>query len=328
MAVAFDEKQFRLPRGAMTWVTWRQHRAALLAVTGALAAFAIALLISGLRLHSDFDRMHLAACTQYDDGICSRNADELIASVSTWTYPIFLLTFMPGVIGAFVGAPLLAREFETGSYRYTWTQGMGKTRWLASKMLLLALAIVVMTGAFSALIHWWDAPLATLESRMRPRSYYEVDGLVFAARSLAAFAAGAFFGAVLRRTVPAMAATLATYIGLWYTSADWIRGHLMTPVGRPYQDLGPRTGWLMDKWLVDSHGHSMTIEHWRDQYDAALRSGANMAEYVKTHTYTLWGHYQPANRFWAFQAMEAGGTLVVAMAFAAATLWWVRRRVA
>ena len=31
------------------------------------------------------------------------------------------------LIGAFAGAPLLARELETGTFRYAWTQGVGRT---------------------------------------------------------------------------------------------------------------------------------------------------------------------------------------------------------
>jgi hypothetical protein len=38
--------------------------------------------------------------------------------------------------------------------------------------------------------------------------------------------------------------------------------------------------------------------------------------------------YQPASRYWAFQGLETGVFLVLAVALAALTLWWVRHRVA
>ena len=50
------------------------------------------------------------------------------------------LVFLPALIGVFVGAPLLARELEHGTYRFAWTQGVTRRRWLLSKTLLLALA--------------------------------------------------------------------------------------------------------------------------------------------------------------------------------------------
>jgi len=39
----------------------------------------------------------------------------------------------------FIGAPLLAREFEHGTFRLAWTQGISRRRWLLSKTLLLTL---------------------------------------------------------------------------------------------------------------------------------------------------------------------------------------------
>jgi hypothetical protein len=36
--------------------------------------------------------------------------------------------------------------------------------------------------------------------------------------------------------------------------------------------------------------------------------------------------YQPASRFWALQALESAGLLVIAVAFAAAAIWIVSRR--
>ena len=30
---------------------------------------------------------------------------------------------LPGLLGVFVGAPVVARELESGTYRFAWTQG-------------------------------------------------------------------------------------------------------------------------------------------------------------------------------------------------------------
>jgi ABC-type transport system involved in multi-copper enzyme maturation permease subunit len=45
-----------------------------------------------------------------------------------------LLQALPALIGAFVGAPVLARELETGTFRYAWTQGFGRWRWTLAKL--------------------------------------------------------------------------------------------------------------------------------------------------------------------------------------------------
>jgi hypothetical protein len=37
----------------------------------------------------------------------------------------YVLQPVPALIGAFLGAPLLARELETGTFRYVWTRESG-----------------------------------------------------------------------------------------------------------------------------------------------------------------------------------------------------------
>ena len=46
----------------------------------------------------------------------------------------------PALIGMFWGAPLVARELETGTFRLAWTQSVTRTRWLAVKLGVVGLA--------------------------------------------------------------------------------------------------------------------------------------------------------------------------------------------
>ena len=74
----------------------------------------------------------------------------------------YLLQVVPALIGAFVGAPVLAREFETGTFRYAWTQGFGRWRWTLAKLVPLAVVVTAAAGAFSVLFSWYYQPyLAT-----------------------------------------------------------------------------------------------------------------------------------------------------------------------
>jgi hypothetical protein len=47
---------------------------------------------------------------------------------------------VPGLIGMFWGAPLAARELETGTFRLAWTQSVTRARWLAAKLGVAGLA--------------------------------------------------------------------------------------------------------------------------------------------------------------------------------------------
>jgi hypothetical protein len=124
------------------------------------------------------------------------------------------LQAVPPLIGAFAGAPVLARELETGTFRYAWTQAFGRWRWAVAKLVLLAVAVAAAAEAFSVLFSWYNQPFFAagyaipLSTRV-----FDLHGIAFAAWTLAAFAIGVLAGMLIRRVVPAIAATLAVYAG-------------------------------------------------------------------------------------------------------------------
>ncbi len=128
---------------------------------------------------------------------------------------------MPALIGAFIGAPMLAREIETGTFRYAWTQAFGRWRWALAKLVTIAVAVAVVAGAFSVLVSWYCRPYIAVGNRPQfsvpsPLSpgLFDLRGVAFAAWTLAAFAVGALAGMLIRRVVPSIVATLAAYTGL------------------------------------------------------------------------------------------------------------------
>ena len=127
----------------MAWVTWRQHRLALAGVVAVFGAAAAYLLITGLPMHHAY-----AAVTRLPPGelgapACSSPRTSSRNHVHDVLLTAGLMQAIPVLIGAFVGAPLLAREFETGTFRYAWTQGFGRTRWTIAKLAPLAIAVTV-----------------------------------------------------------------------------------------------------------------------------------------------------------------------------------------
>jgi hypothetical protein len=55
----------------------------------------------------------------------------------------------PALVGAFVGAPVLARELETGTFWFAWTLGFGRWRWTLGKLVPLAIAVAAAAGLSS-----------------------------------------------------------------------------------------------------------------------------------------------------------------------------------
>ena len=69
-----------------------------------------------------------------------------------------ILQIVPALIGAFIGAPVLARELETGTFRYAWTQGLERWRWTLAKLVSLAVVVTTAAGVFSLLFSWYYQP--------------------------------------------------------------------------------------------------------------------------------------------------------------------------
>jgi hypothetical protein len=65
---------------------------------------------------------------------------------------------VPAVIGVFVGAPLVAREFELGTHLMVWAQGITRRRWFISKVLLIAAGTLLGTACLGAIYQVWLAP--------------------------------------------------------------------------------------------------------------------------------------------------------------------------
>jgi len=133
----------------MTWLTWRQFRTQAVSVWTAAALIALALAVTGpgLRHASHTDG------TNFLPGLHSR-------SVQAWLYLLGLAQYaVPAVIGAFWGAPLIARELEAGTHRLVWTQSVSRNRWLAAKLGFTGLATLVTAGGLSLAVTWWSSPI-------------------------------------------------------------------------------------------------------------------------------------------------------------------------
>ena len=329
-----------VPWRRMTWVTWRQHRMMLAGVVAMLGAVGLYLLKTGLQIHHAFAAT-TAACPHFSGWNCQQALAFLSLQYGSGTGMILvaaLLQVVPALIGAFVGAPVLAREFETGTFRYTWSQGFGRARWAAAKLALLAVAVAAVAEAFSLVFSWCYGPIigAPRYSALGSTTF-DLRGVVLAAWTLAAFAIGALAGVLIRRVVPAMAATLAAWTGLALATGLYLRRHYETPLVTSHPNVAP-SAWVVGQWWTRG-GQPASLS----TINQILQSGPGGAQasgsvpgsvdpaqyhYLIQHGFTEWTSYQPASRFWPFQFIEGGWLLVLSLLLIAATVWVVRRRAA
>jgi len=330
-----------LPWRRMAWVTWRQHRIALAGVAALLGGLALYLWLTGLQIHRDWTAA--VTCHPASSGACGALAGYFISDWQPAQVISVALQAVPALIGAFVGAPVLAREMETGTFRFAWTQGFGRWRWTLAKLVPLAVVVAAAAGAFSVLLSWYYQPFlsGTVQYYSRPvpldAGIFDLRGVAFTAWTLAAFAIGALAGMLIRRVVPAIAATLAAYTGLALATALYLREHYMTPLLVKNADP-PGSAWVLSQWWtkggtpVSQDALSQVLQQGAPQLAGGKggipQGNPSVNQYLVQHGYTLWTTYQPGSRFWPFQWIEGGWLLALSALLIAAAVWLVRRRAA
>jgi hypothetical protein len=321
-----------VPWRGMAWVTWRQQRALLISVPAVLAAVAVALVILGLKAHHDYAA--LVNCP-LDQGQQSVACQKLFSHFNSTDWPLantvsILVALAPALIGAFAGAPLLARELESGSYRFAWTQGLGRERQVIAKLVLVGVALVILTGAFGGLFSWFFQPFLYPENmnRLTTEGVFASGGIVFPAFTLVAFAIGAFLGMLLRRVVPALAATLGGYLVI--RLAAWgVRKYypvaVVTGNSKVFSQFGtpsvPGYPWILSTWVTGPGGQPASQSTANQIINAP--PGASVPP-----GYTEWNRWIPLSHYWPMQFIEAGWLLALAIVLFAATVSLVRRRAA
>lgn len=227
----------------MTWVTWRQHRGLLIGILSAFLAAVLAMLAAGLRVHHDYTA--LVACRPAASPMCAR----LMSYFNTTDWPEgngvhAAVQAAPAPLAMLAGPPILAREFENGTFRYAWTQGIGRMRWTASRLAILGAAVTATALAASLERTWFFGPFLRAQhmTAVSP-AVFGTRGVVYAAWALTALCLGAFLGAVLRRLLPAMLAALAGYLTLAAVTWFCLRGHYPVHTFWPMQLF--ETAWLL-----------------------------------------------------------------------------------
>ena len=312
----------------MAWVTWRQHRLQAYSVLGLVAALAVAGLVTDLPIRAAYHRHALSSCLPPTarsgcDLIVSHFRSEFGSRVAALRY----LVVVPALAGLLLGAPLLAREFEHGTHRLAWTQGVTRRRWLLSKSLLLALGSALGGVALAALAMWWRQPFDNLDGRMGPNAF-DVEGLVVPAYAVAALAFGVLAGLALRRTLPAMSLAVGLFLLSRLGVEKLLRPHYLAPAHRSVPGVGPLAqsrDWVLSNALVDAAGRTISTTREDSAIVHAQHAGIDPQSYLATLGWHRAVTYQPAGRFWTFQAIEAGIFVLLAAVALLLALRLVRR---
>jgi hypothetical protein len=322
----------------MTWVTWRQYRYQGALAAALLAVLAVVLLATGLHAAHVWHSA-LTGCAR--NGTCASLAGSgLSLSSPTFLTLVVATSAVPLLPGLFWGAPMVASELESGTHQFAWTQSITRRRWLAVRAGWLLLAAAVLAGAVSATVTWWSGPDNALNADAFQVNRFDITGIVPIGYAVFAMALGICVGALLRRTLPALAVTLAAFTGLRALTALWLRLHYMTPVTVYYKLTAPFTpagsylpigqGWAGPNGQPPVAGPG-NYGFNGEPVPAACEKfmsgpNPNPLPCLTAHGYRGYVTYQPASRFWAFQGIETGIFVILAAILLAVTFWVLKRR--
>ena len=294
----------------------------------------------------------VAPCQRHNDCAAVLQAFPPAPDRTVWSLMDALVIAVPGLIGIFWGAPLVAREFETGTFRLAWTQGISRTRWLAVKLGVVGAVSMIVAGLLSLMVTWWSSPArpGVPGTGSRPASFHE-SGVVPVGYAAFAFALGVTAGMIIRRTLPAMAVTLVIFAAVQFAVPIWVRPHLIPPVtatsalnlGSVVEwgatNAGRGNGgdlfilsqpdvpgaWLFSNEIITQAGRPASTEPGTQ----ACGGGASTIQSCRAYLATLHLRqelsYQPASRYWPLQWLETAIYLAAALVLSGLCFVRIRR---
>ncbi len=160
---------------------------------------------------------------------------------------------------------------------------------------------------------------------------FDLSGTVPAACAPFAFALGTAAGALIRRTVPAMAVTLGGYLAL-FLPLESLRYHLIAPLtahgpfgGTPQV---PLSAYVLSNSYADASGHPVDFGVMVNacQTSHGGETGVRLS-CLAAKGFQFSTTYQPDSRFWPIQGIETGILAAAAVALLGIAAWWAARRI-
>jgi hypothetical protein len=305
----------------VTWLAWRLHGSKVCFAAG-VALLALTVMASSVVVMS------------------SGASNDLKIWATLPVFQVLLLVIVaPALLGMFLGAPLVATELENGLHRLAWAQSVSRRRWLLVHMGLVLGSVIVVMAAVGAVMYWGlqaiDLGPATTSQANVPLQPTFFDGVAIAPAAYGAFAValGVALGTVTRRTMLAMFLVLVLFTAVRVGIAAAARPnyepplHAVVPMSAmkidgkggavfPSGQSVPAGAFILDQHVVDASGRVVNID----------LNAANCGQAGECGSYRVLTDYQPADRFWTFQLVEAAIYVALTALLLSLTYWQVVRR--
>ena len=335
----------------MIWLVWRRQRAALLFALGLALLVAVVAGVGRFVAIGIGDGLGVLSCLNdpragygvaqpvgVPAGVCG---SQVWVGYSSGVYSAVSLASaamlaLPAVAGIVVGAGLFGRELERGTHTLALSQSTSRLRWWVTGLLVAGLPMAVAVGITTLVFDIAQRPFVNLLYRgpLDPAAFL-TSGVLPVVYTLLAFGVASTAGLVLRNALAAVAVAAVVQVAVlavlglgWrytYQPPETVTIPLAVLEGESAVDPHPPDGLLVDSGFLDGQGREIDQRRFNDSTDCAdgtflecMRSLGAESEFVD---------YQPASRYWPFQAIESGIVLALVAGSIGVGLWGLRRRV-
>jgi hypothetical protein len=335
-------------------LTYKQHRFEVVATLVLCVGVTVAAIIEALRLNA----VHLpAGCDPYSSlyggpdaqisVACRTASNQWLAIRNGWEMNFIrpLPQVLPFVVGIMLGAPLVAREIETGTAPLSWALAGSRRRWLAARMIAIVLLIVPLLLALGLAADSLEG--ATVHGLNPWANFidYMNRGVPIVFWGLAAFAGTVALGTLVGRTMPAIVLAVVVCLlarGTWEagmnhfvlagssqilpSAADVQRGTAWSQASN--SDLVTRLETYLDgqPWSGDANlWWQEHITQTVDQFGNVTTSSPVGPEGQPIGPYGVpFGFH--GNMYWPIVAIESAILFLGSLLCGAVALVWVERR--
>jgi ABC-type transport system involved in multi-copper enzyme maturation permease subunit len=330
-------------------VTWLQHRGTIVSLVALLIAIALAMILAESHSRTAYAQYVANGCiTNFLHAPCGTIGNWFADSTDAVSALVIAVCALPAIAGVFVGAPLLSREFEAGTFRFTFTQRVGRNRFVLTTLMILAIIVIMIALASGLLLSWLVHPFEVVGIDDRWQSgLFNASSIMLAGWCVFALCAGVFLGACIKRVVSSMAATavvvgglfIATFMYLvnWMLSIGGLTTSRLSPIGLGLGKLdlppkvapgAPQGSWLIRSWFAGPHGQLLSAKAANRVYErifeASNSKSFNLTRWLSLHHVVFDVSYQPASHFIIFQLGAVVILVVLASVFAILTLRQIR----
>lgn len=325
----------------MIWLTLREHRAQLVAMSVTAALLAIGLVFAGSYAAAERAALGVDTCVPLPN--TNRNCVDLslewMRRIGPAPYLVGALLLIPALAASFIGGPLFGGDLERAIHRLALTQAVSRLRWSATKI-GVTLAIALACAVVLAQLGWATRVLNGLPGGIKtPFDGFEVDGPPMVGYWLFGIAVGGLVGALSRRALTGMFVGLLLFAGARALVAIELRPNYEPPLVA-YQ----RTDWLASSPAIYPSGawviHTQDVDAQDRPIDSremdrliqgfgpsAMAGGPTaLGDYLANVGVRKQVIYQPAERYAKFQWIEFGLFTGLAAGCVFLTIVLIRRR--